>query len=249
MFQNKRVIITGSGAGIGREAAVLFARGGAAVAVNSVSGSGKQVCEEILAAGGKAIFVQADVSTAEGARKLVEEAAAAFGGVDVLVNNAGIVPGGSVETTTEEEWDRAMAVNVKSVYLMCRLCMPYLRESRGCIVNTASAVALKGVAGRAAYAASKGAVLSLSRSMAREYVQEGVRVNCVSPGTVVTPSFEGRVNSAPDPEQAMRDFVARQPLGRLCSVNEAASAILYLASDKAGYMTGSNLLLDGGMCM
>lgn len=248
-MEAKRVIITGSGAGIGKEAALMFAKEGAMVAVNSISESAKDVFEEIVSAGGKAIFVQADVSTTEGAQKLVNEATAAFGGVDILVNNAGIVPEGSVETTTEDEWDHAMAVNVKSVYLVSRYCMSHLRQSKGCIINTSSALALKGVAGRAAYAATKGAVLSLSRSMAKEYVGEGIRVNCVSPGTVMTPSFEKRVQNAPDPKQAMKDFISRQPLGRLCSTYEAASAILYLASDKAGFMTGSNILLDGGLCM
>lgn len=250
MFQGKTVLITGSGAGIGRSAALAFARQGANVVVNSISGSAAAVCKEIQASGGSALFVQADVSTEEGAKTIVAETVAAYGGIDVLVNNVGVVPAGSVEDTAAEDWDKAMAVNVKSVFLMAKYALPYLRQRRGNMVNTASAVAMKGVAGRALYSASKGAVLSLSKSMAREYVQDGVRVNCVSPGTVVTPSFEQRVSAAGDARQAMEDFIARQPIGRLATPEEVASAIVYLASDAtAGYITGSNLVIDGGMTM
>lgn len=250
MFQGKTVIITGSGAGIGRSAALAFARQGANVVVNSVSTSAAAVCKELLESGASARFVQADVSTEEGAKKIVAETVAAYGGIDVLVNNAGVVPSGSVEESSAEEWDKAMAVNAKSVFFMAKYALPYLRQRRGNMVNTASAVAMKGVAGRALYSASKGAVLSLSRSMAREYVGDGVRVNCVSPGTVVTPSFEQRVRDAGDSQQAMDAFIARQPIGRLATPEEVASAIVYLASDAtAGYITGTNLVIDGGMTM
>ncbi|MEM5766925.1 MAG: SDR family oxidoreductase [Bacillota bacterium] len=249
MFQGKTVIVTGSGAGIGKEAALQFARQGANVVINSISRSGASVCGEFDAENLRAIFVQADVSTEEGAAKVVSAAADAFGGIDVLVNNAGKVPSGGVESLSAEEWDQGMAVNVKSVFLMSKLCLPYLRRTKGCIIHVASAVALKGVAGRALYSASKGAILSLSRSMAREYVQDGVRVNCVSPGSVVTPSFQDRVNSAPDAEKAMEEFIARQPIGRLGTPQEVASAIVYLASPQAGYITGANLVIDGGMTM
>lgn len=249
MFQSKTVIITGSGAGIGRAAALQFASCGANVVVNSRSDSGQSVCDEILSAGHSAVFIPADVAAADGARRLVEAAAARFGGIDVLVNNAGIVPSGSVETITEEEWNRAMDVNVKSVYLMSKYALPYLRRSKGVIVNTVSTVAIKGVVNRALYSATKGAVLSLSRSMAAEYVQDGIRINCVCPGTVMTPSFQKRVSRAEDPEQALRDFIARQPMGRLGTADEIASAMLFAASDRVSFMTGTNLVVDGGMTM
>ena len=249
LFENKTVIITGSGAGIGREAALLFAREGASVIVNSVSGSGAAVRDEILAEGGQAWFCQADVSVRAEAEKLVDFAVSTCGWLDVLVNNAGIVPGGSVEEVSEEDWDRCMEVNVKGVYLMCRFALPQLRKTRGCIVNTASLVAIKGISNRAAYSASKGAVLALSRSMAREYVDDGIRVNCVSPGTVLTPSLKDRIAASPDPDRALSDFVARQPIGRLGKPGEVAAAILYLASEQAGFITGSNLVIDGGSSM
>ena len=249
MFQDKTVIITGSGAGIGRETALRFARQGAKVVVNSVSESAAAVRDEILAQGGLAWFYRADVSVAEQAKALVEFAAGTCGGLDILVNNAGIVPGGSVEQVSEEEWDRAMTVNVKSVYLMSRYALPHLRRSKGNIVSTASVLAVKGAVNRAAYSATKGAILGLSRSMAREYVAEGIRVNCVSPGTVLTPSLEGRIAASPDPEKAREEFLSRQPMHRLLTPGEVADAILYLAGDSALSVTGFNLVLDGGMTM
>ena len=249
MFQDKTVIVTGSGAGIGRETALRFARQGARVVVNSVSESAAAVREEIRAEGGQAWFYRADVSVAEQAKALVEFAVGTCGQLDILVNNAGIVPGGSVEQVSEEEWDRAMAVNVKSVYLMSRFALPYLRKTRGNIVSTASVLALKGAVNRAAYSATKAAILGLSHSMAREYVAEGIRVNCVSPGTVLTPSLEGRIAASPDPRQAREEFLSRQPMHRLLTPGEVADAILYLAGDSALSVTGFNLVLDGGMTM
>ena len=249
LFQDKAVLITGSGAGIGRETALRFARQGARVVVNSVSRSAKAVQEEIQAEGGQAGFFQADVSVAEQAKALVEFAVARYGKLDILVNNAGIVPGGSVEAISEEEWDRAMTVNVKSVYLMSRYALPYLRQTKGNIVSTASVLAVKGAVNRAAYSATKAAILGLSRSMAKEYVAEGIRVNCVSPCTVLTPSLEKRIAASPDPQQAREEFLTRQPMRRLLTPGEVADAILYLAGDSALSITGFNLVLDGGMTM
>lgn len=246
-FQEKVVVITGAGAGIGRAAAIAFAQEGASVVVNSLSDSGQRVCDELRAAGYPAIFVQADVSEAGAVHELIETAVARFGRIDVLVNAAGVVANGSVEQCPEEEWDRSMQVNVKSVYLTSKLAMPHIRASHGVIVNITSTVAIKGVSNRAVYSATKGAVLSLSRSMAAEYMREGIRVNCVCPGTVVSPSFEQRVAQSPDPEQAMKDFIARQPMGRLGTAEEIAQAILFAADPKVPFMTGANIVVDGGM--
>lgn len=246
-FSGKTVIVTGAGAGMGRAAALGFARLGASLVVNSISDSGAKVCADLVAQGVPAIFVKADVSEKEGAKKLIETAVKTFGGIDVLVNAAGIVANGSVEDCDEETWDKSMKVNVKSVYLTSRLAMPYLRQRKGVIVNITSTVAIKGVINRAAYSATKGAILSLSRSMAAEYIGEGVRVNCVCPGTVESDSFKRRVAASPDPEQAMKDFVARQPMGRLGRPEELAEAILFAASPDVTFMTGANIVVDGGM--
>lgn len=246
-FSGKTVIVTGAGAGMGRAAALGFARLGASLVVNSISDSAAKVCAGLVAQGVPAIFVKADVSEKEGAKKLIETAVKTFGGIDVLVNAAGIVANGSVEDCDEETWDKSMKVNVKSVYLTSRLAMPYLRQRKGVIVNITSTVAIKGVINRAAYSATKGAILSLSRSMAAEYIGEGVRVNCVCPGTVESDSFKRRVAASPDPEQAMKDFVARQPMGRLGRPEELAEAILFAASPDVTFMTGANIVVDGGM--
>lgn len=248
-FSDKVVVVTGSGAGIGRASALAFAENGAAVVVNSVSESAAKVCKEIRAAGGDALFVQADVATAEGAEKLIREAVTQYGRIDVLANIAGIVPEGSIEQCSEEEWDKAMTVNVKSVFLTCRAALPALRATRGVVVNITSTVAIKGVTNRAVYSATKGAVLSLSKSMAAEYVSEGIRVNCVCPGTVLTPSLRGRINRTGDPETTMKNYISRQPMGRLGKPEEIAQAVLFAADPAVTFMTGANLVVDGAMTL
>lgn len=246
-FKDMTVIVTGSGAGMGREAAKLFARLGANVVVNSLSASAQGTCDEIIAAGGSALFVQADVSREEDCRRLIAAAAERFGRIDVLVNAAGVVADGSVETANMDDWDRCMNTNVKSVFMLSRFAMPYLRETKGSIVNVASVVAIKGVKNRAIYSATKGAMIALSQSMAAEYVAEGIRINCVSPGTVLSPSLQGRIDRTDDPQAALANFVARQPLGRLGESEEVAKAIVFAAGQGIGFMTGANIVVDGGM--
>lgn len=246
-FKNMTVIVTGSGAGMGREAAKLFAAYGANVVVNSRSKTCEDAREEIEAAGGSVLSVQADVGTMAGCEAIINKAVEKFGRIDVLVNAAGMVVDGSVETANIEDWDRSMDVNVKSVFLLSRLAMPYLRETKGSIVNVASVAAIKGLKNRAIYSATKGAMIALSQSMAAEYVSEGIRINCVSPGTVLSPSLQGRIDRTDDPVQAMQNFVSRQPLGRLGTSDEVAKAIVFAAAQGIGFMTGSNIVVDGGM--
>ena len=246
LFAGKNVIVTGSSAGIGRATAIAFAREGANVVINSMTGD-HGVCDEIRKMGRQTLYVQADVSTAEGADTLLNEAVKAFGSIDVVANIAGIVPEGSVETCSEEDWDTAMRVNAKSVYLMAKRSIPYLRQTKGCMVNTTSTVAIKGVINRAAYSASKGAVLALSKSMALEYAKEGIRINCVCPGTVLSPSFQKRVDTAPDPKAALKSYESRQPVGRLGTPEEIAEAVLFAANPNIAFMTGANIVVDGAM--
>lgn len=248
-FKNKRILITGAGAGVGKAAAEQYAAHGAKVALNSPSGSAAKVAEELCRKGYEAIFVQGDVSKADDAKAMVEQAAKKFGGLDIVVNNAGIVLGGNVEEISPEDWNRVMAVNVTGIFLVSRYAIPYLRSARGVIVNISSVVAVKGTANRAAYSASKGAVLSLTKAMATDYLKDGIRVNCICPGTVHTPSLEERIAASPDPAQALRDFVARQPIGRLAEPEEIATAILFASSDEAAFLNGANITIDGGMSM
>ena len=246
-FHEMTVIVNGSGAGMGRETAKLFAAYGANVVVNSFSASCEGARQEIAEAGGSVIAVQADVGTQEGCEAVIRETVDHFGRIEVLVNAAGVVVDGSVETADMDDWDRSMNTNVKSVFMLSRLAMPYLRQSRGSIVNVASVAALKGLKNRAIYSATKGAMIALSQSMAAEYVSEGIRINCVSPGTVLSPSLQGRIDKTDDPAQAMQNFVARQPLGRLGTSDEVAKAIVFASAQGIGFMTGANIVVDGGM--
>ena len=248
-FEKKVVLITGAGAGIGEAAAEKYAAAGASVVVNSISKSGERVEKALAAKGYKALFVQGDISREQDAKDIVEKTVAAFGALDILVNNAGIVAGGNVEEISLEDFEHTMRVNVTGTFLMCKYAMPYLRESRGVIVNVSSVVAVKAVANRAAYSASKGAVLALSKAMAADYVKMGIRVNCICPGTVHTPSLDERIAASPDPEQAMKDFVARQPMGRLGKAEEIAQAILFASDEDASFLNGTNIVIDGSMTM
>lgn len=244
-FTDKVVLLTGAGVGIGASAAKAYARDGAKVAVNSVSGSGKKLAEEIEKEGGKALFVQGDVSKPEEVESMIKATVEEFGKLDIVVNCAGIVSGGSVEEMDLDLWNRVMDVNVTGTFLVCKYAMPHLRKTRGVIVNVASLVAVKGIANRAVYSASKGAVLALSKAMAADHIKDGIRVNVVSPGTVLSPSLEQRIQSEPDPEAAMNNYVSRQPLGRLGRPEEIATAILFASSEEAGFMDGANICIDG----
>ena len=239
----KVIIVTGAGAGIGEAAVKQFvAEGARVVAVDMRS----ETVEKLRSAGTIECFV-GDVSVAETAAGMVEKALSTFGRLDGLFNNAGIVVQGTVEETTEEDWTRQLTINMGSVFHGCRAAIPAFRQTGGgAIVNTASVAGMVGVYSRAAYSASKAGIIGLSKSMAKDYVKEGIRVNCVCPGTVDTPSWRGRVASAADPEQALHDFIARQPMARVGRPEEVAAAALYLLSDDATFVTGTCLVVDGG---
>ena len=245
---DKVTLITGASVGIGRETALLFAREGAKVVVNSQSGRGEAVCDQINRSGGAARFVQGQVEDAADAESMVEQTVAAFGRIDILVNNAGIVIPGRVDNTPIEDWDRTMAVNVRGTFLLSRLAAQrMLDQGGGVIIHNASVAAMKGLKDRAAYSASKGALVALTKAMAMDYVDKNIRVNCVNPGTTLTPSLQDRINAFEDPEAALKMFESRQPMGRLGTPEEIAAGILYLACDDASFVTGAILNIDGGL--
>ena len=251
-LNSKVAIVTGGGAGIGRATSLLFAREGAKVVALDLFADGIQtLVKEIRSAGGEAEAIVADVSNGEDVEQCVQKALNRFGRINILFNNAGIVVPGKIHEIRETDWDRSMDVNVKSMYLMCRSVVPLFRkQGGGVILNMSSAVVLRTVTDRAVYTAAKGAVLALTRSMALDYVKDGIRVNCLCPGTVDTPSFQQRmVALGGDPASARKQFEARQPMGRLGTAEEIAEAALYLVSDRAAFVTGVAFPIDGGLSL
>lgn len=248
-LSEKVSVITGAGSGIGRAAALLFAREGAKVVAADIKlPAAVETVEMIRKSGGEAEAVEVDVSSAASTQRMFQEALEAYGRLDVLVNNAGYGFTGTVEETDEADWDRLMAVNLKGIYLGCKYAIPIMRrQGHGVIINTASVVAMVGIENRAAYCASKGGVAALTRAMAVDHVRDGIRVNCVAPGTVDTPYFAEIFAKSPVPAALRKELEARQLMGRLARPEEIAYAMLYLASEESSFVTGSMLVVDGGM--
>ncbi|MFJ4077545.1 SDR family NAD(P)-dependent oxidoreductase [Streptomyces iakyrus] len=239
-FEGLKALVTGGASGIGRATAELLAERGAQVAVLDLDPS--SVDKPLLAH-------RADVTDDASVREAVTAAAAGLGGtLDVLVNNAGIGAQGTVEDNPDDEWHRVYDVNVLGMVRTTRACLTHLRASgHAAIVNTCSIAATAGLPQRALYSATKGAVYSLTLAMAADHVREGIRVNCVNPGTVDTPWVGRLLDAAPDPAAERAALEARQPTGRLVSATEVAGAIAYLASPLSGATTGTALAVDGGM--
>lgn len=250
-LKDRVTVITGAGAGIGRASSVAFGREGARVVCSDLDpATGEETAALVRAAGAEAVFVRADAADDREVAALVRAAVERFGRLDVYFANAGIVPNGTVLDCTPEDWERAMRVNAGSVYLACRHAIPVMRQQGGgSIVCTASVAGIVGVRNRAAYSASKAAVVGLVKSVAIDFVAEGIRINAICPGTVDTPSLQARLRATGDYERALREFVARQPMGRLGTAEEIAALAVYLASDESAYMTGTALTIDGGLSL
>src|SRR5438128_9133531 len=248
-LKDKVSLITGGGSGIGRAAALLFAQEGALIAIADKRGaSAHKVAAECSAKGAQAIGVEADVSKAADVKRMIDATLAKFGRLDVLVNNAGYGIAGSVVETDEADWDALIAVNVRGVFLCSKYAIPVMqRNGGGVIVNTASVVAAVGIANRAAYCASKGAVAALTRAIAIDHVGDNIRCNAVAPGTIDTPYFTEILANSANPDAVRKALAARQLLGRLGTPEEIAAGILFLASDESRFATGTILTLDGGM--
>lgn len=250
-FSGRVALITGGTSGIGRATALALARAGAAVALTGRRQAlGEAVAAEVAQAGGRARFILADHTRLEDCERAVAEAVGAFGQLDLLFNNAGLVLSGTAETTSEADWQAVLDVNVTAVWRMSRLALPHLRARRGVIVNNASDWGLVGAREALAYCVSKGAVVQLTRAMALDHAAEGVRVNAVCPGDTLVERWltEGyfRDSGPVDLETVAREASAGLPLGRVAAAEEIAQAVLFLASAASGFVTGVALPVDGG---
>lgn len=247
-LKNKVALITGAGSGVGRESALLFAREGAKVVLVDLNEqAGEQIAEDIRKEGGEALFYRADVSINEESKRMIDFAETSYGGLNVLFNNAGIMhhDDGDSQATAEVIWDSTMNVNAKGVFLGCKFGIPLIRKSGGgSIINTASFVAFMGAATpQIAYTASKGAVVSMTKELAVIHARENIRINAICPGPLQTEMLMGFLNS----EEKRKRRLVHIPMGRFGEAKEVAATALFLASEESSYITGTEILVDGGI--
>jgi 2-keto-3-deoxy-L-fuconate dehydrogenase len=240
-LKGKIAFITAAGQGMGRAAALAFAAEGARVWATDIDAK----LLESLAGTANVTTRRLDVTDGAAVERLAQE----VGDVDCLFNCAGYVHHGTIVDCSEAEWDKSFDINIKSMYRVTRAFVPgMLRRGKGSIINMSSvASSIRGVPNRVAYGTTKAAVLGFTKAIAADYVKQGIRCNAVCPGTIDTPSLQGRINALPDPVQARKDFVARQPMGRLGTTDDIAPLLVYLASDESAFATGVAFSVDGGM--
>jgi NAD(P)-dependent dehydrogenase (short-subunit alcohol dehydrogenase family) len=250
-LEGKTALITGAGSGIGRAMALLFAQESARVFAADVNeAAASETARLVGEQGGEAEGYAADVSASADVQRMVGACLQRFGRIAILCNNAGVGSTQTVVDTPEDLWDRVMAINARGTFLCCKYAIPHMIEAGGgVIVNTASVAGLVGLKNRAAYCAAKGAIVSLTRAVAVDYVGQHIRCNCICPGTVDSPWVQRLLDAAPDPAAERAALTARQPMGRLGTPEEIARAALYLASDDAAFVTGTALIIDGGLTM
>ena len=248
-LEGKRTIVTGAGAGIGCAIALRLSEEGAKVALADVDeDAAEQVAEEIGESGGEAFVHKTDVTRSGDFEALIERVVSEWGGLDVMVNNAGVGIASNVVDANEEDYDMMMDVCVRGTYLGMKYAIPAIRDSGGgSVINMSSIAALVGLNDRAIYCAAKGAILSMTRAAAIDHIEEGVRVNCIAPGTVDTPWISRITSTYEDPEEARKNMQARQPHNRFVTPEEIAAMAAYLASDEADSAIGACMTVDGGM--
>lgn len=248
-FDGKIGIVTGAAKGIGRACALRLAAEGAVVGVADIDMAGvEKVVREIADAGGEAMAMPTDVSRVDEVAALVKAVTDRYGRLDVLVNIAGIAVGGSVTDMREEDWDKVFAVNLKGIWYAMKYAIPHLRASGGgSIVNASSAQALRGFPGWAAYAATKGAIISLTQQAAVEYAPDRIRVNAIAPGTIMSPMNEEIFRTAPDPTALVESWNSMHALGRFGECEEVAAVVAFLASADSSFITGACVPVDGGL--
>lgn len=247
-LEGRVAIVTGGASGIGKGIALRLAEMGCAVAVLDKNAEGAaSIANAISQHAGRALGLACDVTSREGCRRAVEQTIAAFGQVDILCNNAGIVVRKDVVALQEDEWDVVLDVTLKGVYLLSHEVLPHMiRRRRGVIINTGSGWSLKGGPNAAAYCAAKAGVLNLSRAMAIDHGKDNIRVNCVCPGDVETPMLAGECQQLGAEHEEFMKEAANRPLGRVGTPDDVADAVLFLASDMARWITGASLVVDGG---
>jgi len=248
-LKDKVAIVTGTGAGIGKAVAEMFAQEGArVVAASRREINGRPVVEGIVAKGGDAVFVRCDVSVEEDVRRTVAIAVETYGRVDVLVNNAGVNFVKNFEDVEAEDWDRVVNTDLRGTYLFCRYCiLEMLKTGGGSIVNMATVHTHASLTGAAPYDAAKWGMIGLTKALAVEFATRNIRVNALSPGLINTQIWDDIMNVAPSREACIDYWKANIPMGRVGTVEEIARATVFLASDDASYITGANLFADGGM--
>ena len=245
-LEGKVALVTGAGSGIGKETAKRFASEGATVAAADLRGEAAKATAAEL--GGEAIGLEVDVTRTASIRPAVEEVVARFGGLDVVVNNAGVTIVGTAHEMDEDDWDKELDTNLKSIYLVSKVAWPHLvARGGGAILQTASVAGIWAIPADAAYCASKAGAIMLSKCMALDGAKDGIRVNCVCPGFIDTPMIEGYFNDQPDPAASRAFAESMHPLGRLGKPRDIAEAFVYLASDDASWVTGTALVVDGGL--
>lgn len=248
-LKNKVALVTGAGGGIGRGIAVRFAAEGAKVGVLDILEEGvRETVQIIEKIGGKACGIPCNLREPEQVKKAVATLNDAFGTINVVVNNAAVMPAKILHETTLEEWDAVFDVNVRGAYLVNREVIPQMiANGGGSIIHMASVTGIRGLPGLAGYSATKGALISLTRAMSTDYARFGIRVNSVSPGTIDSPMLHDFLATQSNPDKLRREFDAMHPIGRVGTIEEVASVFVFLASDEASFVTGSNYEVDGGL--
>lgn len=250
-LKGKVALVSGAGAGIGEQICHRFAREGATVAGMDRDGQALERLANTMAEEGHTLLTfTGDVTRREDCDRAADETREKLGAIHVLCNVAGVVEGGSLVDADEDSWKRSHAINLDGMWYFCQRVVPMMMEQGGgSVINMASVAGPFAVKGRGVYSVTKAGVIGLTKSLAIDFVGEGIRVNAICPGTVETPSWHDRVNQSPDPEQALQDFIARQPMGRVGQPQEIAALAAYLAADESAYMTGQAIYIDGGMTM
>jgi NAD(P)-dependent dehydrogenase (short-subunit alcohol dehydrogenase family) len=249
-LKDKVSIVTGSSKGIGEGIARVFAREGAnVVVVCRTESEGRKIADELTVGPGKAVFIRADVTKERDIQNMIDKTIETFGALDILVNNAGYHISKNVEETSLEEWEFIQNTNLRSTYLCSKHALPYLKKTRGSIINISSMVGLVGQPNAGAYSATKGGQIAMSKGMAIDFAPDGIRVNVICPGWIQTPLVEDWFGQQKDPEASRKYIYGQHPLGRIGTIEECGTVAAFLASDEASFVTGAAIPVDGGVTL